>query len=63
MKVLSLAKYEFFTGTQIIEIERPEVPPIVAKQGIRAEIPGNRYSLVILNPQEEGVEDVSYKAK
>lgn len=39
--------YDFYYGTQLVEFERPEVPEIVAKKGIKAEIVGSKYSLVI----------------
>ncbi len=43
--------YDFFYGTQLAEFERPEVPEIVAKKGIKAEIAGSKYSLK-LNPSK-----------
>lgn len=39
--------YDFYYGTQLVEFERPEVPEIVAKKGILADIAGTKYSLII----------------
>lgn len=38
-------KYTFFYGTQVVEFERPEVPEVIAKSGIMAEIVGEIYTL------------------
>lgn len=39
--------YDFFYGTQVVEFERPEIPEIVTKKGIKAEIAGSKYTLKI----------------
>ena len=42
-------KYNFFYGTQMVEFERPEVPEIVAKEGIKTNIKPSKTKAVILN--------------
>lgn len=44
-----MAKYYFFFGGQAYEFERPEVPEIIPKGGIKAEVAGSKYKVVILN--------------
>lgn len=39
-----MAKFYMFYGAQVFEFERPE---IVAKQGAKAEILGQKYNLII----------------
>lgn len=48
-------KYNFFYGTQIVEFERPDVPEIVAKKGIKADIAGSKYTLNIKSSQTKVV--------
>lgn len=43
-----MEKYYFFYGTQVIEFERPEVPEIVSKKGIKLEIVGKKYNVEIM---------------
>lgn len=43
--------YDFSYGTQYAEFERPNVPEIVAKKGIAANVTGKKYNLK-LNPSE-----------
>jgi hypothetical protein len=38
-----MAKYYFFFGGQAYEFERPEVPEIIPKEGIKAEVVGSKY--------------------
>ncbi len=47
--------YDFFYGTQLTEFERPEVPEIIAKEGIIANIVGSKYSLIIKQSNTEAV--------
>ena len=44
-----MGKYYFFFGTQAYEFERPDVPEIIPKKGIKANIAGSIYTLRI-NP-------------
>ncbi len=46
--------YDFYYGTQLVEFEREEVPEIVAKKGIKANIAGSKYTLTI-NPSKTEV--------
>ncbi len=46
---MKTAKYEFFYGTQTTEFERPEVPGIIAKKGIKTNIKPSKTKAVILN--------------
>jgi hypothetical protein len=43
----AVAGYTFFCGSQPVEFEREEVPEIVPKRGVTAEIAGSVYSLVL----------------
>lgn len=42
-----MEKYYFFYGNQVKEFERPMVPDVVAKKGIKTEIVGKKYDLKI----------------
>jgi hypothetical protein len=46
--------YDFYYGTQVAEFERPEIPDIIAKKGIKANIAGSKYTLTI-NPSKTEV--------
>ena len=46
--------YDFYYGSQLVEFERPDVPEIIAKEGIKADIAGKKYSLK-LNATESKV--------
>lgn len=47
-------EYNFFYGSQMVEFERPEIPEIIAKEGIKAEIAASKYTLK-LNPSRTKV--------
>lgn len=40
-------KYNFFYGTQMVEFERPEVPPSVVKKGINYRIKVNTNTMKV----------------
>jgi hypothetical protein len=44
---MAMETYDFYYGTQLVEFERPEVPAVIAKQGIATNIAGSKYSLNI----------------
>jgi len=46
---INMETYDFYYGTQAAEFERPEIPEIVAKKGIKANIAGSKTEVVILN--------------
>ena len=59
-----MEKYYFFYGTQAVEFERPAVPEIVVKEGIKADIVGKKYSLDIkVSTTKVVAKDVRYKAE
>lgn len=51
---INMETYDFYYGTQLVEFEREEVPEIVAKKGIKANIAGSKYTLTI-NPSKTEV--------
>lgn len=59
-----MEKHYFFYGNQVEEFERPKVPEIVAKKGIKANIAGNKYNLKIRpSGNKVVVKDVYNKTK
>lgn len=40
-----MEKYNFFYGNQTVEFERPKVSEIVAREGIKVNTVGNKYTL------------------
>lgn len=59
-----MEKYYFFYGSQVEEFERPKVPEIIAKKGIKAEIVGRKYNLNIKPSKTKVVvKNVHYKTK
>ena len=44
-----MEKHYFFYSNQAVEFERPKVPEIVAKKGIKARIKASKTKAVILN--------------
>ena len=50
-----MEKYDFFYGSQLVEFERPEVPEIVGKEGIEAEMVGSQYNLLVNTSKTKAV--------
>jgi len=55
--------YSFFYGSQMVEFERPEVPEIIAKDGIKTNIVGGIYSLKLNASTTYSLKVNSHKTK
>jgi len=50
-----MEQHYFFYGNQVEEFERPKVPEIVAKKGIKMSIAGSKYSLRLNSSKTKAV--------
>lgn len=48
-------QYYFFYGNQVVEFERPKVPEIIAKKGIKLEMVGSIYSVLVKSSNTKAV--------
>lgn len=55
--------YDFYYGTQVVEFERPDIPEIVAKKGITANVAGSKYSLLVTPYNSKAVIKCSQSSK